>query len=224
MGLLVWLALDRAGPRPIVKTSLEQTLVGRWLRGGAWRELPFTLSPQEEKDLRVCERLRRKVRSSVNGKVEFTGAEVRQELEGLLRQSPRFFYAEYLLGLWLEMDGTTEASARYYRFALEHAPVTLVQRYEFEDGRPLARVSIQHLAVECNRVQNGSLNPNLNLQFYDLITDKDGCVRLPVYETVYRLSSASYPSGFEANFPELGWFEARGRVGLLPPVKVRASP
>src|SRR5579871_4634648 len=77
LGLVVCFQFDRARPHPVVETSLEQTFVGQWLKGGAWRELPFTISPQEEADLQTCKRLGQKVRSTVNGTVEFTGDEVR---------------------------------------------------------------------------------------------------------------------------------------------------
>ncbi len=215
--LAAWLRPDRAGPQRVVETSLEAGLVERWLRGHAWRELPFTLSPKEEMDLQTCLRLAQKVRSTVNGTVEFTAGDIRRELEGL----PDFFYAEYLLGLWHDLNGKPEAGQGHYRLAQRHAPVTLVVRYAFDDGRPLAAVRMEHLAVECNRVQNGALDPHLELQFYDLVTDQDGCVQLPVYNTVYRLATASYPAGLDADYPALGFFEVRGKVGVLPMVKVR---
>ena len=139
----------------------------------------------------------------------------------------QFFYAEYLLGLWHEINGRSDASREYSGLALQHAPVVLVMCYEFSDGRPLAGVSIQNLAVECNRVHNGSLDPSLILEFYDSTTDKDGCVRLPVYDTVYRLSSASFPNGFMAEYPKMGWFQGAGKLAYFPQsrsVQCRSRP
>ena len=102
--------------------------------------------------------------------------------------------------------------------------MTLVQRFDHPDGTPLVGAYVRSVEVECNRVRGGSLDPSLKLEFFDLVTDADGCVRLPVYRTVYRLSGISHPRGYKAEFPTLGWFETRGRVGLLPAAVVRADP
>ena len=96
----------------------------------------------------------------------------------------------------------------------------LVPTYRYADGRPLAGATIREVAVECNRVRNGSLDPSLKLRFVRLVTDADGSIRLPGYRTVWRMSSQAYPDGLDAEYPRHGRFESRGKVGLLPVVTV----
>jgi hypothetical protein len=205
----------------VVEVSLEASWLDRLLGRGAWRPLPFHLSLDEEADIRACLELGHRVGGTFNGKSYFAGDNVRQHLEELMQPRLHFFYAEHLLGLWNEMNDRKDRARELYQQALEHAPIILVQRYEHEDGRPHAGALVHHLGIECNRVENNGLDPRLVLDFYNLTTDSDGCVRLPVYDTVYRLSSASIDiGGLEASYPTLGWFKAQTRVALLPPAKV----
>ena len=97
----------------------------------------------------------------------------------------------------------------------------VVQRFEYADGRPLVGAEVRSFALECNRVRNGSLDPSLKLLYVGLVTDAGGEVRLPAYRTVWRTDSMAHPPGFDVTFPSLGWFEGRGKVGLLPPAVVR---
>ncbi|MHB1034020.1 MAG: hypothetical protein ACYC35_11735 [Pirellulales bacterium] len=222
VGLGAYILLDRrpSGPRPIVPTTLEPVGLGK-LFGGGWRNLPFELAPEEDAAVRRCVELARLVRHRVNGVSKFESDSVRRELESLVAQRPRLFYAAYLLGLWHQMRGNPGSSKGYYNQALEAAPVNLVQRYEFADGRPLQGAGIDEIEIECNRVREHALDPSLKLVFFHLKTDQDGCVRLPVYNTVYRLYTAAYPAGHNADYPWLGWFEVEGKIGLMPVVVVR---
>ena len=57
---------EKAKPQPVVATTLEQgTVFPLPGRGSAWRNLPFTLSPGEETDLKTCLDLRRKIQRLV---------------------------------------------------------------------------------------------------------------------------------------------------------------
>ena len=69
-----------------------------------------------------------------------------------------------------------------------------------------------------------SLDPSLKLRYALLVTDEEGTIRLPVYRTVWRITRQSHPGGHDAVIPTLGWFESRGKVGLLPVVTVRPKP
>jgi hypothetical protein len=212
-----WLFRPDPDPQPVVETTLETSDLMKFLSGGRnWRNLPFTLDAAEREDLATCLRLAADVRSTLNGVSSFTDASARAQLEAVLARRPDFFYAEYLLGLWHTMNGDAARGREYYARALEHAPVVLVQRYELADGRPLAGARVDTFQVECNRVRNGSLDPSLKLTFFDLTTDAHGSIRVPVYDTVYRLFNTSHPEGYAATYPRLGWFESPGRVGLLP--------
>src|SRR4051812_30704062 len=223
VGAAAWLVSRDPGPAPVVPTTLEANPLVRRFIGPAWRNLPLRLSPAEEQTLGECRRLARLIRTTADGRSEFDADATRRQLEDLCGRPPAF-YGEYLLGLWHQRRGNAEESRRYYAAAEADAPVTLVQRFQHEDGTPLVGGSVRFVEVECNRVRNGSLDPSLKLEFFDLVTDGDGCVRLPVYRTVYRLFGISHPQGYSADFPPLGWFESRGRVGLLPAATVKPVP
>jgi hypothetical protein len=224
-GAVICLFRPDPGPQPVVETTLETSSLMKFLSGGRnWRNLPFTLDAAEREDLAVSLRLAGDVRTTLNGVSSFSDPSARAQLEAVLARRPDFFYAEYLLGLWHAMNGDAARGHTHYARALEHAPVVLVQRYELADGRPLVGARIDTFQVECNRVQNGSLNPSLKLTFFDLTTDAGGSIRVPVYETVYRLFNTSHPDGCTATYPRLGWFESPGRVGLLPAARVQREP
>lgn len=74
------------------------------------------------------------------------------------------------------------------------------------------------MSIESNRVKNHSLDPSLELEFFDLLTNSNGEVAVPVYDTVFRLSSRSYPAGYDTEMPRLGWFSAKSRIGVLPEI------
>ena len=183
--------------------------------GPAWRNLPFHVSKEEEADTRACIELARKARSSVNGKTLFADLATRQALEEILRRRPEFFYAEFLLSTWHRDFGDPAESQRLLAAAYEHAPVILVQRFEFADGSPLVGGAVYGFTIECNRVENHYLD-QIHLEFLNLRTDANGCIYLPVYDTVYRRFSASTPYGYSVDFPTLGWCQTSRKVGLLP--------
>ena len=207
-------------PRPVVETTLEQTGILKWLGVRAWQDLPFTLTAEEVRDVDRCVALVRRINTTHNDVSPFTAETTKQELETILRARPGFFYAEYLLGLWHQEQGDRARGETLYAQALEHAPAVLVQPYRFRDGRPLAGSVIARMEIECNRVRNGWLDPSLKLAFFNLRTDGQGNVRVPVYRTVYRVSSVSNPDEFDTEYPRLGWFETRGKTGILPAATV----
>jgi hypothetical protein len=220
IGLGAWLFLAPRGSQPVMPTTLETNALERLLGRGNWRDLGFTLTPEHAEALKKCQFLAVKVRSTVNGVSPFTDETCRWELEKVLQDAPDCFYAEHLLGLWRQMNGEQAAAEVHYASALASAPVVLVQRFELDDGRPLAGAEAPELEIECNRVEGSALDPSLKLTFFKLTTDSEGCVRLPVYKTVYRLTAAASPPGFETHWPATGWFQSRGRTGLLPTATV----
>ncbi|CAN0398041.1 unnamed protein product, partial [Hapterophycus canaliculatus] len=102
-------------------------------------------------------------------------------------------------------------------FALKSAPVVLTQRCRFGNGEPLQNARVQQFTIECNRVQDHSLDPSLQLIYPALVTDADGKIRVPVYDTVLRVNGFSWPEGYDVESGEtLGWFQANNRLGVLP--------
>lgn len=201
--------------RPITTEDLSAGFIGRFF-GRAWKDLPFEIDEEEEKDVTECIRLAVRGQSSTDGVKTFSLDETREKLEAVLTRRPDFFYAEYLLGKWYEMNGDRQKAEELIEAAYRHAPVIIAQPYRFEDGRPLAGVAVGQFALECNRVKNGSLNPNLQLEYYDLVTDEEGYIYLPAYDTVFRTNNMAHPTGYDVDYPRLGWFETYARIGVLP--------
>jgi beta-lactamase regulating signal transducer with metallopeptidase domain len=194
---------------PVKETSLEGFF-------GGWRNLPFQLSDAEAAAIAKCLELAQQHRSTHNDVNQFTVPEVRASLEAILAANPELFYAEYLLGTWHRMNGDNAAADAFLRSAYRHAPVVVIQRYEDAKGKPIASAPVRHYALECNRVQGGSLDPSLELEYFGLTTDADGCIYLPVYDTVYRRNAMASLDGYDVNYPRLGWFKSRGKVAMLP--------
>lgn len=200
----------------VSQTTLEQTGWRKYVYGGAWRDLPFDLSPAEQRDLGRCQKLAARRGVTIGGVNQFADEAIGPELEAIVRQRPDLFYGTYTLAKWYELHGEQAKADELYRRAYAAAPVILVQRYEYPDGTPAAGLHVQSYAVECNRVKKGSLDPSLKLSYWDLTTDADGCIYLPAYKTVYRTDAMSHPDGLPTVYPRLGWFEFRGKVGILP--------
>ncbi len=204
--------------RPIVETSLERR--GLWKVFGAWRNLPFHLTYEEQTAVRQCMQLALRKRSLHNGVLAFEAQTVRAGLQSLLQKNETLFYAAFLLGDWHRIHGNATEAERYHKLAYTHAPIVLIQRFQHADGSPLTGAAIQELTIEYNRVVAGSLDPSLQLCYTNLTTDEEGCVYVPVYDTVYRRFSISHPTGYEVSVPRLGWFETARSVAELPPVTV----
>ena len=199
---------DRA---PVTKTSLKS-----W--SGGWRNLPFDLEPEEEAAVRDCVEISQRMRSRHNGVVEFTKVESRDDLDAILKKHPECFYAKHLLGTWHRINGDQQRATELINESLQQAPVVLSRRYATGDGKPVGKIDVGTIVIECNRVQNGSLDPSLRLAFVAMVTDADGFINVPVYDTVYRLSSWSHPKGYDAEAKSMGWFKSKVKVGVLPEV------
>lgn len=199
---------------PVTSTSL-MGLFG-------WKNLPFDPGPHELRIIEECRKLVGRYRSTYHrdGRrtTHFDDPFTRDELQTLLQQQPDFFYPQYLLGTWYCRNGDVPRGQLLKSTALAHAPIVLTQRYRTGNGKPLSNIKIDTMAIECNRVKNHSLNPELHLEFVDLTTDSQGEVALPVYDTVFRLASRSFPEGYDTEMRSLGWFRSTSRVGVLPEV------
>jgi beta-lactamase regulating signal transducer with metallopeptidase domain len=204
-----WAARYGWKAQQVAPTTLES-------KPGAWRNLPFSLGKDEEAAALACIKLARTNQFWKNGKSEFSDPATRVALESILKKHPDYFYAEFLLSQWHRNFGDRRQGAQLLDAAYQHAPVIIVQRFAFADGTPLADTPISTFALECNRVQNSYLDPSLTLLYCNLRTDADGCIYLPVYDTVYRTNDMAYPGGYAVTFPRLGWFETSRKVALLP--------
>lgn len=196
---------------PVTSTSLKSFM-------GGWRNLPFKLEPEQEAAIQACHDIAQRMRRRHNGMLEFTKIESCDDLNDILKEHPDCFYAKHLLGTWHRLNGDKPLATKLINESLQQAPVVLSRRYATGDGKPVAGLSVGAISIECNRVQRGSLDPSLKLEFVAMVTDADGVVRVPVYDTVYRLSSWTHPSDYSAESKSLGWFESKAKNGLLPEV------
>ena len=198
---------ERWKAKAIKETSLNSFF-------GGWKNLSFEISAEEEQSVKRCTTLFVRWYD-----MEADVAEnARKELESVLAERPEFFYAEFLLGMWHRDYGDKQVGTELIKKAYEHAPVILVQKYQDEDGQPIAGLEIQNYHIECNKVKKGSLS-QFDLKFRDLITDDDGCVYVPVYDTVYRTNGKTLPSDYNIAYPTLGFFKTRSKVALMPIAK-----
>ena len=196
---------------PVTSTTLKSFT-------GGWRNLPFDLEPDEEAAVRECREIARRMRRKHNGVIKFTKKESRDDLKAILKEHPDYFYAKHLLGTWHRLNGDQKLASQLIAESLEQAPAILSRRYSTGDGKPVAGVNVGAISIECNRVQHGSLDPSLKLEFVSMVTDADGSINVPVYNTVFRLSSWSNPKGYATEAKSLGWFESKAKIGVLPEV------
>ena len=212
--LLAVLILPGMRPQrlPVNETSLEE-----W---GGWRNLDFQIDAEEAAAVKKCNEIAQAYFSTNNNKKVFDQQETREALKAILEERPDFFYAQQLLGTWYRRHGDLKRSTALLNAALANAPVVLTQKYQAGNGAPMQGLQIPQLEIECNRVQNHSLDPSLKLKYVDLLTDADGNLKLPVYDTVYRITTLGHPSGYSIENDNLGWFESQATNGVLPDVLV----
>jgi len=201
---------------PVRPTTLEQRGVRKLMEGGAWRNLPFQVSPEEEAVLREL--------AEIAGRDDFTADDAGQRLQAILNEHPDSFYAAYLLGTWHRLHGQQAQADQLYERAFAAAQVVIQLRYVDANGMPVAGLELGTARIEHNRVQNHQLDPSLVLTYPALVTDARGRVYLPAYRTVFRAAELPVPAGHEVTYPPLGWFDVVNRIGTLPPVQVRPGP
>lgn len=183
-----------------------------------WKNLPFSITEEEEAAVKRCAHLSNLAGSFVNGVSKFESPEVIEELEAILEKHPKLFYAHYLASSWYRVHNQTDKAMVYHEMAMDNAPRVLICRYVDTSGNPIAGATIQNFKIECNRVKDRYLDPSLNLLYRNLVTDQEGCIYLPTYKTVMRTTMVSHPRGWDVKYPRLGWFKSRGKFGLLPEV------
>ncbi|QDT90296.1 M56 family metallopeptidase [Gimesia algae] len=195
---------------PVSETSLEGS--------GGWRNLDFQIDAEEAAVVKKCYEIAQTYFSSNNNEKLFDQPETRQALEAVLQERPDFFYAQQLLGTWYRRRGDLDRANQLLNAALANAPVVLTQKFHTGDQRPLPGLKIPEMIIECNRVQNHSLDPSLKLKYVDLLTDTDGNIKLPVYDTVLRVMGIAHPRGYSIEYDQMGWFESEAANGIMPDV------
>jgi beta-lactamase regulating signal transducer with metallopeptidase domain len=225
---LVTLPMWRSGstldnPRPVTAASygpgkLESIGVAMNLRDHP----RLSLDPGQEAALKACFETSRLV-LSVTGK---TTPEARDKLLDLQKTMSPSFYPEFLLAQWYRRNGQPDEADRWMSRSLANAPVVLVRKYQFMDGRPLANTEVGTLGVECRMKTATSSNAYQVLEYPGLVTDGKGRVQLPCYDTKIRSNGVQWPKGYEIETGRHGYLELHGRYCLLPTIYVweKGSP
>lgn len=194
--------------RPVSKTNLEG-----WF---GWKNQRLKISAEEEARVTELREIAESFFQTRNNVRKFDEPDTRDHLEAILKEQPGFFYTQHLLGTWHLRNDDKEEGQRLLDESLDKAPVVLKQRFRYANDKPLPNTEIQWTTLECNRVQDGSLNSNLELMYPALVTDKDGQIRVPAYKTVCRIRGYSCPVGSVEETETLGWFESKAHTGVLP--------
>lgn len=180
----------------------------------------LNLDPGQEAGLKACIKVSRLVNSSVNGVARFDMPEAKEQLLDLQKTISPSFYPEFLLAQWHRRNSRPDDAERWMRQSLSHAPVVLVRKYRFMDGRPLANTEVGTLGVECRMKTTTSSNTDQVLNYPGLVTDNQGRVQLPCYDTKIRSNGVQWPTGYEIETGRHGYLEVRGRYCLLPTIYV----
>ncbi|MCA9065298.1 MAG: M56 family metallopeptidase, partial [Planctomycetaceae bacterium] len=203
------------GMKPRKEEVTEVNLAGAF----GWTNLPFHISPEEEARCKELRQLAQGISMFRNNVAAFDQPDTRARLEAILREQPNFFYAQHLLGTWHLRNGDVEEGERLIEAALRSAPVVLKQPFRSAGGTPFSGVEIHRFSIECNRVEDRSLNPDLVLMYPVLWTNTDGEIQIPVYDTVYRIAGYSWTEGYQLEASRrLGWFRSNASTGLLPEI------
>ncbi|MDA1229367.1 MAG: M56 family metallopeptidase [Planctomycetota bacterium] len=203
----------KAEESPVSRTTLEGLF--------GWTNLPFKISEEEEARVTELREIAQTYFNTRNDVRQFDEPDTRNRLDAILKEQPGYFYAQHLLGMWHVRNGDAPEGQRLIDDALKAAPVVLSRRYRFGNGDPLQHIEIQRTTIECNRVQKHSLDPGLKLMYPALVTDNEGRIRIPVYDTVFRASEYSWPDGYHLEETEtLGWFKSKTHTGVLPDMLV----
>lgn len=200
---------------PVGQTSLEQTGLAKIFEGGQYRNLSFYVSEREEELVHQLADL------ATQGVTTLKSEQAGQTLKQLAADHPGQFYAQWMLGTWYRLHNQSQEAAQAYQQAFSEVPGVMKLQYVDAQGNPMPNLEVGTLVLECNRVENHTLDPSLHLVFPALVTDEAGFVYLPVYHTIYRLLQMPQPAGYQAKYPDLGWFDFPGRFGTLPQVVVQ---
>ena len=186
----------------------------------------LSLDPAQETALKACIKVTRLINSSVDGVSRFDMPEARDQLLDLQKTMSPSFYPEFLLAQWYRRNGRPDESDRWMSRSLANAPVVLVRKYQFMDGRPLANTEVGKLGVECRMKTATGSNEYQVLEYPSLVTDGKGRVQLPCYDTKIRSNGVQWPKGYEIETGRHGYLELHGRFCLLPAIYVweKGSP
>jgi hypothetical protein len=208
-------------------------VVSRWAAERGWQASEVTpatkkagameMSDPVAGTLRECLEIGQRTRRSGSGGQKFADPQTLDDLKAILGRQPDCFYAEFLLAQWYRERKDFDEADRWLKAAYDHAPMILVRRFELADGRPMADTFILNTTIECRRA-GAAAGAHPVLGFYYLRTDAQGCLYLPVYDTVCQHFGMINPDGYDVALPPLGLLQAKTKVALLPVAKVTPKP
>ena len=142
-------------------------------------------------------------------------------IERIATEHPGMFYPTMLLALIQRQRGDDAAAEKLFSEAFAAAPGAIRLQYVDDAGEPVAGLALGAIEIVCAQMSDGNLDESCRLVYPYLVTDSDGWVYLPVYETVYRASELPQPPGKTIDYRMPGWFEFPGRLGEMPAAVVR---
>ena len=119
-------------------------------------------------------------------------------LTKLAEQNPKLFYPAYLTNA--EPDT-----------AIALAPAILCIPLVDDADRPLVNYQLDSIEIFCASMRDDVIDTSLRLVYPNPVSDSQGRIYLPVYNTVLRLSDSNR------------WFEFPGRLGIHKPIRINSK-
>jgi len=210
---------DRATWEPMPTATILLEEPPRYMRGPYGskvpKELPFTLSPAAERQLR---------RYSAAATLD---PPVRIDEVPLERPTPEGIdhYVHWLLAHGAMLDGQGDTHREDYLLqAYQAAPAALVLQYLTPGDQPFANQPVGDIELAFARKADNVLDDSLRLLYPDNTTDALGRVYLPVFDTPLQVSVKPDPPGHAADYPFDGWLIFPGEIGSPEPITVTPLP
>ncbi len=135
-------------------------------------------------------------------------------------ESDLYFHLEHLTARAATAQGDAEAAQRAWRNAAARAPKMVRLSFVDPSGTPVVDLEVGDLVFVQAWALDGPLFEDLTLVEPDAVTDANGYIVMPVFDTPQRLLTRPQPAGWSLQwFPDEYW-SFPGRCGYLPPVVV----
>ena len=159
---------------------------------------------------------------------------VGSSLRGVLGMRPHYFYAEALLADYYRSTGNRAAEQQMWDSALRDAPCVIVGKAELIGGTPVRGLHCDLVIAEYTGPGAGA--PDGATLNYRVVTDKDGCFRLPCDRAFLTLRVSGYSVGGTPSpkvnallqhcdvRPQIGpdqRFVIGGKIGVMEPILLR---
>jgi len=203
-----WMAM------PVQYKTYERGMMSAARNNEKYKDYGFNISAEAELTLLQLSRL-----ALGQGNIKDLGS---SEAKALIEKAqetligPDLFYADYLMGVWHELNNNPELAKAAWQASFSQAQAVILQRVVDTNEQPIAGYRLPPIVVAYDRIENDVVNTSLRLAYPNLVTDDRGYVYLPVYKTIYRVepvSDLSQPSPLRDD-----WFTFPDQFGELRPI------